>query len=61
MIVDEAKSNANSIVHEALVKAEKVEYERIALEKNITVYKERIKSLLEAQLKIADDLDQIEL
>lgn len=61
MIVDEARNNANSIVHEALVKAEKIEYERITLEKNISIYKERVKSLLEAQLKIADDLDKVEL
>ena len=61
MIIEEAKSNANSIVHEALIRAEKVEQERILLEKNMRVYKERVKSLLEAQLKIADDLDKIEL
>lgn len=61
MIVDEAKNNANSIVHEALLKAEKIEHESMLLDKNMKVYKERVKSLLEAQLKIAEDLDKIEL
>jgi len=61
VIVEEAKNNANSIVHEALVNAEKTEHERIQLEKNIKVYKGRVKSLLEAQLKITEDLDKIEL
>lgn len=61
IIVEEAKNNANSIVHEALIKAEKVEQERMILEKNMKIYKERVKSLIEAQLKIADDLDKIEL
>ena len=61
LIVDEAKNNANSIVHEALIKAERIEHESMLLDKNMKVYKERIKSLLEAQLKIADDLDKIEL
>ena len=61
IIVEEAKNNANSIVHEALIKAEKVEYERMLLEKNIKIYKERVKTLLEAQMKIADDLDKVEL
>lgn len=61
IIVEEAKNNANSIVHEALVKAEKLEHERILLEKNIKIYKERVKSLIEAQLRLADDLDKIEL
>ena len=61
IIVEEAKNNANSIVHEALIKAEKIEQERMVLEKNMKIYKERVKSLIEAQLKLADDLDKIEL
>ena len=61
IIVDEAKNNANSIIHEALIKAEQIEQERLLLEKNIKIYKERVKNLIQAQLKIADDLDSIEL
>lgn len=61
IIVEEAKNNANSIVHEALIKAEKTEQERILLEKNIRVYKERINSLLEAGLEIVKDFDKIEM
>lgn len=60
VIVDEAKNNANTIIHEALVKAEKLEYENSVLEKNIKVYKERIKSLLESQLKLIDDMDKLD-
>lgn len=61
MIVEEAKNNANSIVHEALIKSEKIEHEKVLLEKNMKIYKERVKSLIEAQLRLADDLDKIEL
>ncbi len=61
LTLDEAKNNANSIVHEALIKAEKTEQERMLLEKNIKVYKEKIKNILLSQLKLADDLDEIEL
>ena len=61
VIVEEAKNNANSIVHEALIKAEKTEQERMLLEKNIKVYKERIRSLTEAQLNLVNDLDKMEL
>ena len=61
IIVEEAKNNANSIVHEALVKAERIEHDSMVLEKNMKVYKERIKSLLETQLRIAEDLEKIEL
>jgi len=61
IIVEEAKNNANSIVHEALVKAERIEHDSMILKKNMKVYKERVKSLLETQLRIAEDLDKIEL
>ena len=61
IIVEEAKNNANSIVHEALIKAEKTEQERILLEKKMRIYKEKIKSMIEAQLRIASDLDKVEL
>ena len=61
IIVEEAKNNANSIIHEALIRAEKIEHDNMLLEKNMKVYKERVKSLLETQLRIAEDLDKIEL
>lgn len=61
IIVEEARNNANSIVHEALVRAEKTENERLLLEKNMKIYKERIKALIETQLRIAEDLDKVEL
>ena len=61
VIVEEARNNANAIVHEALLNAEKTEQERMLLEKNIKVYKERIRTLTEAQLELIDDLDKMEI
>lgn len=61
MTLEEAKNNANSIVHEALLKAEKTEHERMLLEKNIKVYKEKVKNILLSQLELAEDLDNVEL
>lgn len=61
IIVEEAKNNANSIVHEALVNAEKTEHERMILEKNIKVYKQKMKSLVEGQLDLIEEIDKIEL
>ena len=61
MILEDAKRNANAIIHEALVEAEKTHNEAELLRKNITVYKNRVKSLLQAQLEIAEDLDSIKL
>lgn len=61
MIVEEARNNANSIIHEALISAEKTEREALLLKKNITVYKNRIKNIIKAQLEIADDLDKYDI
>lgn len=61
IIVEEAKNNANSIIHEALVNAQKTEQERALLEKNIRVYKQRMKSLVEGQLELVDELDKVEM
>lgn len=61
VIISEAKNNANSIIHEALIKAEQIEQDRLLLEKNMKIYKERLKNLIETQLRIAEDIDKIEL
>ena len=61
LILDDAKRNANSIIHEALVEAAKTENEASLLKKNITVYKNRVKNILKSQLEIADEIDKIEL
>ncbi|MBQ8043117.1 MAG: DivIVA domain-containing protein [Clostridia bacterium] len=61
MIVEEARNNANSIVHEALLSAEKTEHEAMLLKKNTTIYKNRIKNIIKAQLELADDLDKFDL
>ena len=61
IIVEEAKNNANAIVHEALVNAQKTEQERALLEKNIKVYKQKMKSLVQGQLELIDELDKMEI
>ena len=61
VIVEEAKNNANSIVHEALINAEKTEQKRMLLEKNMKVYKERVRALMTTQLDLVEELDKTEL
>ena len=61
MMIEDAKRNANAIIHEALIEAEKIQNEASTLRKNIVVYKNRVTSLLKAQLEIADELDSIKL
>lgn len=60
-IIKDAKRNANKIVSDALDKAAKIEYESQTIKKNISIYKSRIKNIIEQQLEIIDDIDNIKL
>ena len=42
MMIEDAKRNANAIIHEALIEAEKTQNEAATLRKNIIVYKNRV-------------------
>lgn len=61
LIIEDAKTNANAIIHEALVNAEKIENKKMILESNSKMYKEKIRSLLESELKLLDEMDKDEL
>lgn len=60
-IVDNAKNNANRIINEALIRAEKTENEAALLRRNITIFKKRVKDIVEAQLDVVNELDEIDL
>ena len=60
-IIDDAKKNANRIINEALLKAEKIENESNLLKRNTTIFKKRVREIVEAQLEIVDELNEIEI
>lgn len=60
-IIEDAKKNANRIVNEALLKAEKTELEANMLTRNVRVFKRKIKDIIEAQLEVVNDLDKVEM
>lgn len=57
-IIREAKKNANRIVSDALIRAEKTEYETEVLKKNVNLFKSKIRVMLTNQLEIVDDMDK---
>ena len=57
-IISVARKNANRIISDALIRAEKTEYEAQMLKKNINLYKSRVRTMLNQQLDIIDDLDK---
>ena len=61
LLIEEAKKNANRIVNEALLRAEKTELEANVLRRNIGIFKRRIKDIVEAQLEVVEELEKVEL
>lgn len=60
-IINDAKKNANKIINEALTKAGKIEAESLVLKKNVQIFKNRLKNIVEQQLQIVEDIDNISL
>jgi len=60
-IVSDAKSNANRIVNDALLRAEKIEMDAALLERNMKIFKRKIRLAVEQQLAVVDELDDIKL
>ena len=60
IILNDAKMNASRIVNESLLKAERTELEAEMLKRNITIFKRKLRGLIEAQLEMVDDIEQVE-
>ena len=54
----DARKNANRIISDALMRAEKTEFNAQLLKKNIDLFKSRVRTMLNQQLDIIDDLDK---
>ena len=60
IILNDAKMNASRIVNESLLKAERTEMEAEMLKRNVTIFKRKLRSLIEAQLEMVDDIEKVE-
>ena len=61
IIMVDAKNNASRVLNDALIRAEKINFDSDKLKKDIVIYKNKIKSLIECQLEIIDDIDKVEI
>ena len=61
MIVTDAKHNASRIVNEALIKAEKIENNADILEKNMRIFKRKLKLIMEQQMAVVEEIEVLEL
>ena len=61
IIIDNAKSNASRIVNEALLRAEKIEQDKDLLERNIRILKKKLKSIMDQQQAVIDEIEILEM
>ncbi len=61
MIISEARHNASRIVNDALIRAEKTELKRDTLERNMRIYKKKLRSIVEQQMDLVDEIEILEL
>lgn len=61
MIVIDAKHNANRIVNEALLKAEKIEVKAENIENNMRIFKRKLKLIMEQQMAVVEEIELLKL
>lgn len=60
-IIEDAKKNASRIVNDALLKAEKIELKTETLERNMKIFKKKLKLVVEQQLAVIDEIEELEM
>ena len=60
-IIADARKNATRIVNEALIQAEKTQAESAQLKRNIITFKRRLRTILESQLDLVDDIEHLDI
>lgn len=60
LILEEAKKNASVIVNDALIRSERMEYQAAVLRKNIISFKRKLRSNLEEQIRMIDDIEVLD-
>ena len=61
LIVSDAKNNASRIVNEALLRSDRIENNAQILEKNIKIFKRKLKIIMEQQMAVVDEIEVLEL
>lgn len=61
IIVSDAKHNASRIVNEALLRAEKIENNAETLDRNMRIFKRKLKIIMEQQMAVIEEIETLEL
>ena len=61
VIVSVAKNNASRIVNDALIRSERIEQQADVLERNIKIFKRKLKIIVEQQLAVVEEIEVLDL
>ena len=60
-IIEDAKRNASRIINDALIRNEKIELKTEQAERNLRVFKNRLRNIVEEQLEVVEEIETLEL
>ncbi len=60
-IIKDAKNNASRIVNDSLLKASKIEQEADTLERNMKIFKRKLKIIVEQQMAVVEEIETLDL
>ena len=61
IIVDEAHRNANRIVNDALIRSERLEIKNQTMERNLRIFKNKLRKIVEQQLEVVEEIELLEV
>ena len=61
IIINDAKTNASRIVNDALLRAEKAEIKAETIERNIRIFKKKLKLVVDQQLAVVDEIEELKI
>ena len=59
-LINEARKNANRIINDALLKADRAQEKADVLNRNVNIYKRKLRTTIESHLDIIDEIDRLE-
>lgn len=61
IIISDAKNDASRIINDALLRAEKIDQQADILERNIKIFKRKLKIIVEQQLAVVEEIEVLDL
>lgn len=60
-LIEDAKRNADRIINNALLDADRAKREAERLRRNVIIFKRRLRDILETQMNLVDDIDRLDI